>query len=338
MDESSSEETTECRTDEDYSYMVMSLALQICGFYKFDIPSVVNGDDKPSEKQNINDKLMMCVNNKYVVGFIILQSKTHWVNYKRARNLAHLSQCELSIERMDKIKSHADTEKIKYSKSSKYKNAFEYVDELFPNADVKNVTIYRVAKSCLDRVGLQKIGGCYDKISRIVVISKGLNFSPKEKDKTWSTIKAKVTADEVIVHELLHYVSMYNSGDARSMDIEEEFAYGNSIGYLRSKGHSDDEIIMNNFLPYFIQSVDQRKIARKILVENGYVVEEVIVKSEKTQKAIFKKLDKSFFKESRKIAIEKAKTLIEIYSEDVSSNKEVEDNRGSKFGTMDFGF
>ena len=83
VDASSSEETTKCRTDEDYSYMVLSLALQICGFYKFDIPSVANGDDKPNEKKKIDDKLMMCVNNKYVVGFIVLQSKSHWVNYKR---------------------------------------------------------------------------------------------------------------------------------------------------------------------------------------------------------------------------------------------------------------
>jgi O-acetyl-ADP-ribose deacetylase (regulator of RNase III) len=83
VDASSSEETTKCRTDEDYSYMVMSLALQICGFYKFDIPSVVNGDDNPTEKKKIDDMLMMCVNNKYVVGFIVLQSKSHWVNYKR---------------------------------------------------------------------------------------------------------------------------------------------------------------------------------------------------------------------------------------------------------------
>jgi O-acetyl-ADP-ribose deacetylase (regulator of RNase III) len=83
VDASSTEETTECRTDENYNYMVMSLALQICGFYKFDIPSIVKGDGNPTEKTKIDDKLMMCVNNKYVVGFIVLQNKSHWVNYKR---------------------------------------------------------------------------------------------------------------------------------------------------------------------------------------------------------------------------------------------------------------
>lgn len=83
VDASSSEETIKCRTDEDYSYMVMSLALQICGFYKFDIPSIVSGDNNPDEKKKIDNMLTMCVNNKYVVGFILLQSKSHWVNYKR---------------------------------------------------------------------------------------------------------------------------------------------------------------------------------------------------------------------------------------------------------------
>jgi hypothetical protein len=82
-DVSEYEETTECRIDEDYSIRVMVLTLHICGFYKFDIPSIINGDGKPEEKKKIDKKLMMCVDNKYVVGFIILQNKSHWVNYKR---------------------------------------------------------------------------------------------------------------------------------------------------------------------------------------------------------------------------------------------------------------
>jgi O-acetyl-ADP-ribose deacetylase (regulator of RNase III) len=77
------EETTKCKTDEHYSIRVMVLTLHICGFYKFDIPSIINGDGNPEEKKKIDKKLMMCVANKYVVGFLILQNKSHWVNYKR---------------------------------------------------------------------------------------------------------------------------------------------------------------------------------------------------------------------------------------------------------------
>jgi len=265
----------------------------------------------------------------------------NWMNYKRARNLAYLNQCEFSIDRMKKIKAHVDTRRIEYSKTSKYRKAYDYVDGLFVNADVKNVIVYLVSESCLKRVGLSGIGGCYDKLSKVVVVSKTFNFSgnSKTKDNTWSTIKAKVTIDEVIVHELLHYVSMLNGGDSNSIDVEEEFAYGNSLGYLRDKGHSDDEIIINNFLPYFIQAVNQRKIMRKVLVSNGYVVDEVATKTDRERKRIFKKLDSELFKETKTAAIEKARQLIQIYSEDDSyDNVKVENDNDSKFGMMDFSF
>jgi len=263
-----------------------------------------------------------------------------WLNYKRAKSLAYLSQSELSAERMKKITNHSETQKIRYTTNSNYKEAYDYVDSLFPNADVKNVTIYRVAKSCLSKLGLKNIGGCYDKLSRIVVISKELDFVSSKKDKTWSTITAKITTDEVIVHELLHYVSMYNSGSCGSMQMEEEFAYGNSLGYLRAKGHSDDRIIVYNFLPYFINVAYSKNVVRKVFVENGYDTDDVMAKPEPIRKKIFKKLDKNLFEETKRIAIENARELIRIYSKDESCEVEVKvkDNSGSTFGMMDFGF
>jgi len=262
----------------------------------------------------------------------------NWINYKRAKNLAYLSQSELSVERMKKIQNHPNTESIRYSAKSRYKKAYDYVDDLFPEAEVKNVIIYRAKKSCLDRLGLKKIGGCYDRISKIVVISKELEFSSDIKDETWSTVVAKVTSDEVVVHELLHYVSMYNNGGGGGMQMEEEFAYGNSLEYLRSKGYSDDEIIVNNYLPYFLTAAYSKKIVRKILVENDYVIEDVMIKTEQAQKKIFKKLDKNIFKETKKAAIKNARELIRIYSKKEDLEVEIKDDSGSRFGMMDFGF
>jgi hypothetical protein len=268
--------------------------------------------------------------------------KRRWTNkdllkYKRARSLAQQGQSELSAERMKKIQGHPKTESITYSEGSRYKASYDYVDELFPNVGIKNVTVYRAAKSCLDRLGLKKIGGCYDKISRIVVISKELEFSSAGKDETWSTITAKITDDEVIVHELLHYVSMHDNRGG-GMQMEEEFAYGNSLEYLRSKGHSDDRIIVYNFLPYFMTVSYSKEIVRKVLVDNGYNVEDVMVKTDQARKKIFKKLDKEFFKATKKVAIASARQLIRIYSKDENEKVDIKDNSGSKFGMMDFGF
>jgi len=259
------------------------------------------------------------------------------LNYKRAINLAHQGQSELSTERMKKIQNHPKTERINYSERSQYKASYNYVDKLFPNVGIKDVTVYRVEKSCLDRLGLKKIGGCYDKISRIVVISKELEFSSDGKDETWSTITAKITDDEVIVHELLHYVSMHDNRGG-GVQMEEEFAYGNSLEYLRSKGHSDDRIIVYNFLPYFMTVSYSKEIVRKVLVNNGYNIDEVAIKTDQARKKIFKKLDKEFFKATKKVAIASARKLISIYSDNENIEVEIKDNSGSKFGMMDFGF
>ena len=56
-----------------------------------------------------------------------------------------------------------------------------------------------------------------------------------------------MSKDEVIVHELLHYCHA-SIGSDTDINLSEEFAYGWSLGYLRAKGYSDEEIIENNLL------------------------------------------------------------------------------------------
>jgi len=259
------------------------------------------------------------------------------LNYKKARNLAYRSQYNLSMDRMKKIKSSLSTKVITYKDCKK---AYDYVDKLFPKAKVKDVTIYCASKSCLDRLGLKGIGGCYDRMSQILVISEDLDFSSsKKKDSTWSTIIAKVEMDEVIVHELLHYVSISKKNSITSMNLEEEFAYGNSIEYLRANGRSDNDIIENNFMPFFMTTVDGRKVARQVLMSNGYDIEDVITKPEKEQKKILKKVDEDLFKETKKIATEKAKLLIRIYSEDVDAyDIDPDDSEENEFSMIDLDF
>ena len=73
----------------------------------------------------------------------------------------------------------------------------------------------------------------------------------KTKD-IWASVKAEMSVDEILVHEMLHYISHKVNPAKRTMQVEEEFAYGNSADYLRSKGHDDDFIIKKNFMPYLI--------------------------------------------------------------------------------------
>ena len=260
-----------------------------------------------------------------------------WLSYKKARDVAYKAQYNLSMDRMKKVKSSFSTKIIKYKDCKK---AYDYVDKLFPKAEVKKVTIYRVSQSCLNRIGLKGVGGCYDRISQIVVVAEDMDFShSKKKDSTWSTIVAKAETDEVVVHELLHYVSMHNKGRVTSMHMEEEFAYGNSLAYLKANGRDDDDIINNNFLPYFMTAVDSRKIARKVLAKNGYDISEVATKTESERKKIFKKVDKELFGETKKQAIVRAKELMRIYSGNYIDAEDavVDNSNDNEFSMIDFG-
>jgi hypothetical protein len=57
-------------------------------------------------------------------------------------------------------------------------------------------------------------------------------------------------------------------------ELVEEFAYGLSLGYLRNKGYSDEDVIKNNYLPYLVDCV-QRDAFEIILKEIVQVVNDV---------------------------------------------------------------
>lgn len=151
---------------------------------------------------------------------------------------------------------------IKYPE---YKEAFDYVESKFPGQNVLNVTIYKVRKRDLKEADYGGVGGLYVPGKRAVIVSD-LPSGGSTNTHAQKVINARVTIDEVIVHELLHYVShkFYRTHDVM---MEEEFAYGNSVPYLLSKGHSDKDIIKYNMLPFLYSTINSQKLLRKILEE-----------------------------------------------------------------------
>lgn len=257
-------------------------------------------------------------------------SLSDWERYKKNRKMAISRDSLFTKEIISKIISHKKTKKITYPQ---YCESFDYVDSLFPDVNIKKVTIYECDRDFLIEVGMGHSAGFYHTQTGVVVVCSDLDVD-KNKDTTWSTVIAKVKTDEIIVHELLHYVSLYN-GVGSSKSIEEEFAYGNSIKYLRSKGRSDDEIINHVFLPYFITTVDAMRITLEVLVEQGYNIDEVKAKTEEEQNKIMDSLDKIFFERTKKEAIDLAGQLIKIHTEEPQIKKisiEVRD----AFSNMDF--
>ena len=236
----------------------------------------------------------------------------------------------LSKDHVERIKSHPSTKEIRYPE---FKESFDYVDAIFPNAKVKEALIYQVSKDFLGELGYKNVGGFFNKASKIVAVPDSLYIQKPEKYSIWRTISAEITFDEVIVHELIHYASD-KTVLSNSDDFEEEVAYGNSLAYLRSKGYSDEFIIEKNFLPYLISSIDLIDVTRRVLVENGYNLHEFERQTDRRRRAAIKKVQKHIFNKTKSEAIHKGQELIRIYSETPDS-KPV-DQKISRVDLIDF--
>ena len=118
-----------------------------------------------------------------------------------------------------------------------------------------------------------------------------------------SEIKAEFTIDEVLCHELIHFGANYRLPTS-SRSVEEEIAYGKSIGYLRQRGRTDDFIIEKNMLPYLVGQVDMAEVYRLVLIRH-YPEAELAKAAIETLDLLLSQHDK----EIRKMQLLKAKEI-----------------------------
>lgn len=258
----------------------------------------------------------------------------NYEKYKKLKNnyVSNIKQSQNEIKNhIEKISKHRSTKKIKYEE---YKSSFDYVDGIFPGRDLKDVTVYLCSPCYLNKLGYKGIGGFFERVLKTIVIPEKLELETKV-DKEFE-IKARISIDEVLVHELLHYVSNHGITGSSSLEREEEFAYGYSVNYLRSKGHSDDYIINYNFMPFFYQITYLNKgknITQKVLIENGNNIEDLYQMPVSKQKNILKKYKKEIYQAIRKEAYNRGKQLIELYTNNYTEEPIAKDDT---FNFIDF--
>lgn len=227
---------------------------------------------------------------------------------QREKKSKELSQ---HFKAMEKIKASPNTVQIKYPT---YKEAFEYVDKLFPGSEVKDVTIYKVSPRYLERLGYGGAGGFYCRYSKVIVIAA---WSPKPKRRYIQSrydfsIRGEMTKDEVIAHELCHYCFVEEGGFSNSKEVNEEFAYGWSIGYLRSRGRTDDFIIKKNFFPFLIELVSP-KAMKYALNLDGSTQEEYNRFSDFKKREFGKKYGIKWHSKRKELAYKLGEEIIELY-------------------------
>jgi hypothetical protein len=241
---------------------------------------------------------------------------------------------EVTNENIEKIKKHWSTKEIAYPE---YKEVYDYVDALFPHCNVKDVVVHKANKEYLAKMGFEGIGGFCHKSSKSVILSSHSKQRPKRVSKY--QIIAKIQPDEVIVHELLHYCYFFEKNPGQSMHLQEEFAYGYSVDYLRGKGFTDNDIIKNNFLPYFYRT-EEDKFAVTIMLQKENITRETYQKFSYTKKQrIYKKHRSIIYDRVIEESYKRGRKVIEIYSKLIDKKRGVEEEvtvQSSKVTKFDF--
>lgn len=219
-------------------------------------------------------------------------------------------QYEVTQKNVTKIKD-IYLSKVEYPK---YQEAFDYIDDLFPRVKVKNIAIYKVAARDLAKMGYGGCEGFYDTISKIIVIC-GARPKTQNVDRRYR-VEAKIEKDEVIVHELCHY-SYYAEGKRSvSTELREEFAYGWSVGYLRQKGYTDEQIVKYNFLPYLL-GLSFDEATKNIMVQEGVSSYDYNKHSKYQRKEFNRSYFGKIFRRAKEIATDRGLKLIDLYSKKI---------------------
>lgn len=241
-------------------------------------------------------------------------------------------QVRLTAEKSEKIKKNASTKRILYED---YPESFDYVAKIFPGIDVRGIDIFQATPLLMQKMSYDGIGGFFDRITKTVIISAHRLVSPNKK----FTVKAKLSKDIIIVHELLHYC--HNEvGLSPSMNMKEEFAYGWSLGYMRQKGYTDEEVINDNFMPY-LYKVCYKDGFFSVLRKEGIEVDKLQRRSPRAKDRILNPLRSKIHKEIIRLATEKGMEIIRIYSDKIEKGQayrgEGDKNlKCSVFGMLDF--
>ena len=225
--------------------------------------------------------------------------------------------------------------KISYSDM---KEAYDYVDNLFPDTGVKEAEIYKVCFSDMKRMGYDGVEGYYDTICKKIILSGG---RPETSYRNKYYIGSRITRDEVLVHEMLHYCYVAMGHRSISVEMIEEFAYGWYIGYLRKKGYSDEYIIKYNFLP-FLMGRTKEKAVRKILAKNNISIKEYnsYFKYKHRIDSFSKRFSYKIFEVNKEIATEYGQKIVKMYSDKLDKKNGIikeyyEEEEVSRFNFLD---
>jgi hypothetical protein len=247
-----------------------------------------------------------------------------WVKHKQQIIDVTGQRAKLSRTYMDSIKQHDRTQKISYPM---YCESFDYVDSLFPEVNIKSICFYTADRSFMESMGLAGMHGLCTTMDPVVVLCNDLLEEYKEKERV------QISFDEVLVHELLHY-AFFIKKPSMSRALDEEFAYGHSIGYMLNKGRTD-EYIIQSMIPHFMSTINEHKIVANILVSMGIDYDTIRFKPPEEIEAIKQSFMRKFQEAGEKEATKNASLFLDMRRSKNTYNNTFTQNYENDFGFME---
>lgn len=202
-----------------------------------------------------------------------------FVNY--AKEKAYLEHCKQIAEFQEQLQSIIDHSFTVEKDIRENKKVYNYITGLFPNVTFDGLKVYEVSRKQLRGLGAL---GVYIHGQKVILYtrtssSSDLNLSHKKYKRF------RVSSDEVLVHELLHYCDHYffpEAFDANNNYNDEEFAMGYSLGFFRQQqpGISDEDIVIKKYYA-FLDSNFRKVVMETALMINDISVEEFYKWSDK---------------------------------------------------------
>jgi len=257
--------------------------------------------------------------------------KIEYSNKKRKYLASKKKEIEKLYSNVKKIISSCRTKTVGYEEN---KIAFEYVNSLFPNCNVKDVSVYKAPKSLLDKRGFSHADGFYLPDLKVILFSNNRNLRKRKRKE------GKVPDEVVLIHELLHYCYYEQGMQSFTTEIIEEFAYGWSVPYLKKIGYSDEKIIEEYFYPA-MSGIVYKECLKEVLLQNNISPKEYNNFTRKKKVRICNKYNKIIENLMDEKVFKKGKDLIDIYikqyNEGTISNKKenIFNSKENKYGMLD---
>ena len=118
----------------------------------------------------------------------------------------------------------------------------------------------------------------------------------------------------MIAHELCHYAFVEDGRNyaAKRKELWEEFAYGWTLGYLRNKGYSDEDIIKNNYLPFLVEIMSEKTFSQ-ILAQNDITRKQYNAYSKYKKEKFWRKYSLKYHERRKELAFERGWEIVNLY-------------------------